>query len=198
MIRGKNHASGGPDRRVRLQSFLSLMVPIWLAATLCAASATIAVAAEDDADLPPEARAALGLFVGRWDTEAQIRKPGASTPAINLRGRGEGKWILGGRFVEFRTESVPPGQSERQIMTYDEASGTYLQWVFDSDGYRHEAVGSWDPASSTMVWRGQAEPGPFVIDDHWVRPGRLEWRMRRITPHGEIVTVIRGEVSRSD
>lgn len=177
-----------------MRSIVVIAARMWLAVATCVSVAV----ADDGAALPPEASAVLGMFVGQWETQARIQGQGASDRTIEARGRAEGRWTLGGRFVEFHTESVPPGQSELQIMTYDEAAKAYRQWVFDSDGYMHEAVGTWDPATSTIVWRGQAEAGPFVIDDHWPTPRRLEWQMRRIAANGELVTPIEGVLTRTD
>lgn len=169
----------------------------WLAGAIGVCIAVAAVA-DDRTTLPPEAGAVLGRFVGQWETEARIQGQGESDQAIELRGRGEGRWILGERFVEFRTESVPPGQVEIQIMTYDEAAAVYRQWVFDSDGYTHDSVGEWDPASATLFWRGENAAGPFVIDDRWVTPRRLEWRLRRRASDGELVEVIGGVLTKTD
>jgi hypothetical protein len=49
---------------------------------------------------------------------------------------------------------VGEGDTESWIMTYDVARDLYRQWFFDADGYRHEAEGQWDPATSTLRWRG--------------------------------------------
>ena len=177
-----------------------LAVRLWLAAIgICIAGASAtSTAAADETTLPPEAEAVLGRFVGQWETQAQIPAQQGSDQAIELRGRGEAHWALGGRFVEFRTESTPPGQSELQIMTYDEAAAVYRQWVFDSDGYTHESVGTWDPATTTLIWRGQNAAGPFVIDDHFVTPHRLEWGLHRRTASGEMIEIITGVVTKTD
>ncbi len=169
----------------------------WLAAAVGVCIA-VAAAADDQTTLPPEAGAVLGRFIGQWETQARIQGQDTSEPAIELRGRGVGRWILGGRFVEFRTESVPPGQVEIQIMTYDEDTAAYRQWVFDSEGYTHDTVGEWDPASATLFWRGENAAGPFVIDDRWATPRRLEWRLRQTTATGELVEPIAGVLTKTD
>jgi hypothetical protein len=77
------------------------------------------------------------------------------------------------RDVEFRSSSIdPPGVAEWQITTYDADAGLYRQWVFDSDGYRHEAVGRWNAVTSTRRWDGRVDGASFVIDDHWVSRDR--------------------------
>jgi hypothetical protein len=109
-----------------------------------------------------------------------------------------GRWILGGCFVVFPTESVPPGQVEIQIMTYDEDTAAYRQWVLDSVGYTHHTVGEWDPASATLLWSGANTAEPFVIDDRWAPARRPEWRLRQTTATGELVEPIAGVLTKTD
>ncbi len=169
----------------------------WLAAAIGVCIA-VAAAADEQSSLPADAGAVLGLFVGQWEFEVRIRARDPSVPVLEARGRGEGRWILDGRFVEFRTQTVPPGQLEIQIMTYDVEAGVYRQWVFDAQGYTHEAEGEWDPETTTLIWSGQNAAGPFVIDDRWVTPRRLEWRLLLSTPDGELVEPIAGVVTKVD
>jgi hypothetical protein len=141
--------------------------------------------------------AVLALFVGVWKTEAVIRNVGASSGERRTLGRAAGRLIADGRYVEFRTTSLdPPGLAELQVMTWDPDAGIYRQWVSDTDGYRHEAVGRWDPATSTLRWEGQADGATFVIDDRWVSRDRLEWRLTRTSADGRVLQTIEGVVSR--
>ena len=82
-------------------------------------------------------------------------------------------------------------------MTYDEAAGVYRQWVFSSDGYRHEATGEWDVKTSTMTWKGKTNDSEFVIEDHWASADRLEWNLVRKDAAGKVVQTITGTVSRT-
>jgi hypothetical protein len=141
--------------------------------------------------------AVLDRFVGAWTTEALIRHAGPPAREIRATGRATARRTLEARYVEFRTSSVdPPGVGELQIMTWDAEAGVYRQWVFDSDGYRHEAVGRWNPATSTLRWEGQVGSVKFVIDDRWVSPDRLEWTLTRTAANGGRVQTIVGVVSR--
>jgi hypothetical protein len=116
--------------------------------------------------LPPEVRAVLGRFVGDWDVVVTIDgRPSG--------GQASARWTMEGSYVEFRSHTIPPGDSDLQVMTYSD--GVYLQWLFDSSGYRHEATGSWDQATSTLTWRGP----DLLIEDRWVSPDRLEWTLHR-------------------
>ena len=141
--------------------------------------------------------AVLDRFVGRWETEALIRTPGPPAREVRTHGRAVCLRALEGRYVEFRTSSLdPPGNAELQIMTYDPEARIYRQWVFDSEGYRHEALGRWDPATSTLRWEGRVDGATIVIDDRWVSADRLEWTLARTAADGRLVQTIQGVVSR--
>jgi hypothetical protein len=152
----------------------------------------------DAGGLPPQGMEVLRLFLGRWRTETRIHNMGPPPRDIQTRGRAVCLQTLEDRYFEFRSTSItPPGEAELQIMTYDADANRYLQWVFDSDGYRHEAVGRWDPTSTTITWEGQAADGSsFVIRDHWVSRDRLEWALERKAADGRIIQTIEGVVSR--
>jgi hypothetical protein len=166
------------------------------AALLAAGPADVAGSGVNEG-LPAAAVAVLERFVGDWETETFIRYPGPPARESRTLGRGSGRRMLQGRYVEFRTASVPPGQSDLQIMTYDVGRGRFRQWVFDADGYRHEAEGEWDPATSTLTWRGQIDGAVFVIADRWVSPDRLEWTLTRTAADGRRVQAIHGALTRA-
>jgi hypothetical protein len=146
-------------------------------------------------DAPPEA--VLSRFLGVWKTEALIRNFGPPVREMRTFGRAAGRPIHDGRFVEFRTSSIDPsGLTELQVMTYEPETRLYRQWVSDSDGYRHEALGRWDPATATLRWEGQVDGATFVIDDHWISRDRLEWTLTRTAADGRLLQTIQGVVSR--
>jgi hypothetical protein len=162
-----------------------------LAVTLFAAGRACA----QDPAWPPEALEVLARFEGQWETRTTIRH--ADNPRdINTRGKGSCRRTLEGRYFEFRTETVPPGESELQIMTFDAGKNVYRQWVFSSDGYRHEAVGTWNAATSTLRWRGASDGASFVIDDQFVSPDRLDWTLRRVDSAGRELQTIEGTLTR--
>jgi hypothetical protein len=66
----------------------------------------------------------------------------------------------------------------------------------DSDGYRHEALGRWDTATSTLTWHGHVDGIGFVIDDRWISRDRLEWTLTRTAADGRLLQTIQGVVSR--
>jgi hypothetical protein len=168
-----------------------------IAGLLAAALALVApVGAPRSNEIPGHGLAVIDRFVGEWETDVRIRHDGPPVRILATRGRAIGVRSLGDRYVEFRSTSIPAGQSDLQIMTYDDASGRYRQWLFDSDGYRHEAEGQWDAATSILRWRGGHGAVTFVIDDHWVAPDRLEWTLVRTGPDGRRVQTIRGVLTR--
>jgi hypothetical protein len=138
----------------------------------------------------------LERFVGNWHTSATIRKAGTSREIVT-QGKATCDATLGGDWFEFRTETIPPGESDLQIMTYDAPANVYRQWVFSSDGYRHEATGQWNAATHTMTWTGETAAGTFVIDDHWATPDRLEWALKRTNVQGQVVQTIEGVVTQA-
>lgn len=150
----------------------------------------------DSQGWPPEAVEVLGRFVGEWETHTRIRQHSVPPREFEARGKGAGQRTLEGHYVEFRSWTVPPGQAELQIMTYDVMAGRYRQWVFDSDGYRHQADGRWERTSSTLKWEGTAEGNSFVIEDRWVSPDRLEWTLRRMDGKGRRLQTIEGVLTR--
>lgn len=116
--------------------------------------------------LPSEAHEVLNRFVGDWDVMVTIN-------GQRHEGQARATWTMEGTHVEFRSHTIPPGDSELQVMTF--ADGVYHQWMFDSSGYRHYVTGTWNPTTRTLVWRGD----DLLIEDHWVNPDRLEWSTTR-------------------
>jgi hypothetical protein len=147
-------------------------------------------------DLSPEPRAVLDRFLGRWETAATIRKLGDAPREIRTQGEGVCTATLGGRYYEFRTETIPPSDSELQVMTYDAEAKLYRQWVFSSDGYSHTADGIWNAATSTLRWTGKSGTQTFVIDDHFLAPGQLDWMLERKDAAGSVVQTITGQLRR--
>ncbi len=150
----------------------------------------------DDEPLPEAPRAVLDRFLGTWTTEANIHRLLPTKHAVTTRGRGECITTLGGRYYEFRTDTPDignePGDSELQVMTYDAEQKLFRQWVFSSDGYQHEATGTWNPVTSTLRWTGTSGANTFVIDDRFDGSKTLTWTLTRTNPAGQTVQTITG------
>lgn len=146
-------------------------------------------------DSPQPARQVLERFVGTWRTEVRIRYGGPPARELRASGRAEGREILDGRYIEFRSRTFDGKNSDLQIMTYDPKSSSYRQWVFDADGYHHDAVGHWDATSSTLTWKGEKGDTLFSITDRWTSVDRLQWRLVREV-NGRQIQTIEGVVTR--
>jgi hypothetical protein len=149
------------------------------------------------ASKPDEASDVLERFLGNWKTKIQIRHVGPPARELTTVGTAVCKNTLGGAFFEFRSGSIPPGESDLQVMTYDNAAKRFRQWVFSSDGYTHTAEGTWDQETSTLRWKGKSDEATFVIEDRWVSPDRLDWTLRRTNAQGEVIQTISGTVTRA-
>lgn len=79
-----------------------------------------------------EAVEVMRRFVGEWETHIKMRHEGVPPRESQTRGKGVCRETLEGRYVEFRSWSVPPGHAELQLMAYDVKAGLYRQWVFDA------------------------------------------------------------------
>lgn len=154
------------------------------------------LATANSAETPNESGSVLARFVGTWTTETLIRHAGPPVREITTHGQATCRPSLGGHYFEFRSATIPTGQAELQIMAYDDEAGVYRQWVFSSDGYTHEAVGRWDPTTTTLRWEGKSGESSFAIDDHWASPDRLEWTLRRTNSVGKVLQTIEGTVTR--
>jgi hypothetical protein len=153
--------------------------------------------AKGRADELPAQLAVLKRFEGEWQTETLLRRPGPPSREVSTKGKAICQATLGGRYYEFRAETIPPDDSDLQVMTYDEPTGAYRQWVYSSDGYRHEATGKWDEKSNVLTWQGTTMEGTFVIEDHFVSADRLEWNLVRKDGAGKVVQTITGVVARA-
>jgi hypothetical protein len=171
-----------------LRIFLALVV---------VATAALAARAQSGAGSPAAAGALLERFVGAWRTETMVRDTSGAVIA-HTYGTAAGTPTLGGRWLEFRTASTPPGAADLQIMTWDADARIYRQWIFDADGYWHTAVGTFEPALALLTWRGEKDGVPFVIEDRWTSPDRLTWTLRRTAPDGRVLESIDGTLVRAD
>jgi hypothetical protein len=168
---------------------------------VCLAAVTLRCVAANPADVSAENLPAqlevLKRFAGDWQTETLLRRARPPAREVATKGKATCGATLGGRYYEFRAETIPAGDSDLQVMTYDEPASVYRQWVFSSDGYRHEATGVWDAKTSTLTWKGKSDGGEFVIEDRWASSDRLEWNLVRKDASGKVVQTITGTVSRA-
>jgi hypothetical protein len=153
-------------------------------------------AAAEAPDSSADPAALLTRFAGDWKTHTHITHAGPPPREFDTRGTANCHQTLGGRYFEFRSESIPPGESDLQIMTYDEDAKLFRQWVFSSDGYTHTATGTWDAATSTLRWTGKTADSTFLILDRWTSPDRLDWTLERKNAAGKTLQTIEGTLER--
>lgn len=168
-----------------------------LLALVVVGAATFAARAQGAQSSPAAASALLERFVGAWRTETVIRDASGAEVARTY-GMAAGMPTLGGRWIEFRSASTPPGEADLQILTWDAEARLYRQWLFDADGSWQSAVGTFDPARETLTWRGEKDGVPFMIDDRWISSDRLAWTLTRTTPDGRVLATIQGTLVRAD
>lgn len=182
---------------LRIKQFCAATLAWWRVAIAVGLSLAVALVAwaQTAHPTPAEASAILQRFVGAWRTETTVRD-GEGVVIATTSGSAAGESTLGGRFVEFRSASDPPGESDMEVMTWDPVARVYRQWLFDASGYWHEATGTYDDARATITWRGEKDGTTFVIEDRWVSPERLEWTLRRTARDGRVEQTIEGVLTR--
>jgi hypothetical protein len=120
---------------------------------------------------PTEQHKALGVFVGEFSQTSEVRL-GPGEP-IKARAVGVGRWTMGGRLVEVRSESAPEEtlKGERLVIYgYDPMAKKYMLTNFDSLSYTATtALGDYDPASKTFTFEGSKDqPGGNKMPFRWV------------------------------
>jgi len=163
-------------------------------AGLLLAACAHAQAPPGEGALPTHAARVLQRFVGTWTTDTTITR--YDPPAVfRNRGEAEARWTIEGRFVEFRSRTIPPGSSDLQVMTYEAESGRFVQWLFDSSGYVHQAYGRWVSDTSTLTWEGEVGGTTFIIHDRF-EGADLVWSLVRKDGRGRVLQTIEGVVRR--
>ena len=98
----------------------------------------------------------LDARVGKWDVVIKMFEPGNATPQQS-QGTCEGKWILGGRFIQETAKGQWMGQPFEGIGTigYDNLKDKYVStWVDNMGTGVMVAEGTYDPATKTFTFTG--------------------------------------------
>jgi uncharacterized protein DUF1579 len=84
---------------------------------------------------PDPALKRLNAFIGKWNTEGQI-KESPFGPAGKLLGRDTYEWLAGGFFLIHRVDVRMSDQKNEsiEVIGYDASSKTYPMHSFDSQG----------------------------------------------------------------
>lgn len=99
----------------------------------------------------PKEMELLDRLVGTWEVEISSNLSSANKLKTEIIGRK----ILGGRYIEIRERSIPTGEENLSLVTYDAATKAYRRWHFSSRWGHTEGTGVWDEATKTMTWTGE-------------------------------------------
>lgn len=105
---------------------------------------------------PGESHKALDYFVGNWDYTIKMWHTADSEPEVS-KGTGEGKWILGGRYLKQKAQGMVMGQEFEGlgIMGYDNAKKEYLTvWIDNMGTGIMTGTGTYDAAAKTFEDKG--------------------------------------------
>ena len=108
----------------------------------------------------------LNQWSGAWESRVVI-KPAVWTPTTVKRTEAkDAAWLLNGHFQQVTTRSHE--HESREIQRYNEEGREYEKWIFDSYGHVSYWTGTWDEATSTMIWQMQLSPLKGLIVDRFV------------------------------
>lgn len=108
----------------------------------------------------------LNQWSGAWESRVVI-KPAVWTPTTVKRTEAkDAAWLLNGHFQQVTTRSHE--HEIREIQRYNEEGREYEKWNFDSYGHVSYWTGTWDEATSTMIWQMQLSPLKGLIVDRFV------------------------------
>ena len=132
----------------------------------------------------------LSNYIGKWDFVYTSENPPLS------KGEFNGRWILGGRFLErvadLTAERVPNDISLKVVMTYDSKEKTYRKWTFISNGRILAASGTWDERNRTMTWVSnydEEQSGTtttFTTTETFIKEGVQEWTTLAKSPNDPV------------
>ena len=144
----------------------------------------------------------LKNYEGNWETEFSIVPQSLAAEPTNFTGRVEGKWSVGGKFLEqtgtyLLTENATP-LVIKTMMSFDETQERYQYDYFTSSGDVTRSFGKWDEASktmtSTMTEEGDGKVTTIVAD--FSQPGIEKWTIETKNAEGKSTAKIVGTNTR--
>ncbi len=101
----------------------------------------------------------LDVYAGEWAVKTKMwMQPGA--PPMESDGTASAAWIMGGRYMEMKVESVFMGQpfEGRAITGYNNLRKAYQSFWIDNMGTSMTlTAGSWDAAAKTLTFEGKMD-----------------------------------------
>lgn len=160
----------------RLIALLVLAIPL-LAQDAKKSEAADMWAAYIEAAKPVEEHERVAELAGPWNVTTRFWLGPEATTAT---GKGEGRRILGGRFLVLDTDvQGTPAAQGMTIYGFDRRTGDYTLVGYDTLGtYYITAAGKYDPAQKAVVLRGSYLQPPENAEQRyhfvWTRPNERE------------------------
>ena len=135
------------------------------------------------------ARSVLDRFIGKWAGKSENSTSDQSYGTATVVTP-----ISSGQFLQEST-THESGNAQTNVLQWDPASGSYRLWGFSSAGRAAEATGVWDPATSTLTWQFQREPGEENTSratHEFVDSNTLRWVYETADADGEVVFAAEG------
>lgn len=110
----------------------------------------------------------LNMFLGEWETTGEI-KLAVSDEIIHTKGRNKAHWSMDGRMLLDHAEldMGPMGpMTGMSIWTYDEGSGKFRMWWFDSFGETSEAVAKWNERRRSWMLKATGRKYGYTTSGH--------------------------------
>ncbi len=139
----------------------------------------------------------LSNYAGNWDSEFRIKSMGSEQETEKFTGTVEGKWAVGGRYLEqtgtYVLSSNSPPMVIKTMMTFDVDDQDYRYDLFVSSGGHSESRGKWDAEKKTMTSIMHEDDGRTMttIAD-FSQPGIETWTIEIQDSSGETTSTIKG------
>ena len=112
----------------------------------------------EELSTPGEAHERLEAFVGDWSTTTRVWLAGPDAPPAESEGSSEIEWVLGGRFLQERSEGEIEGQDVEGIglVGFDNSQGEYESvWIDSGNTGMYRSSGAWNEERDALVLSGE-------------------------------------------
>jgi hypothetical protein len=124
------------------------------------------------ADTRPEELNVLDRYVGIWQSKTVVNN--SIQAPITRNDKVKVHWTLGRQFIEARRVKPDGSTVSLEMASYNEETGEYLAWVFETAGEVHAIRGRWNEAEKMMTWQGTKGPLKIILRDHFREDGSIE------------------------
>lgn len=182
-----------PCRLIRpvLASAGFLLVASWAPAQVRADEA------RSDPSAPTDQHRALAPFVGDFHQATEVRLP--SGEVVKAGATERGRWIMGGRFVQVDSASLPgegPAGERTIIYGYDPTARVYTLHNIESSSFvATTATGTYDPIARRFTFQGERAVGRDRAPFRWVldvrESARIEQTILVPASNGDLAEAVR-------